>query len=208
MSSVRRGRRSAEEADARRQILEVARREFEAKGYAGVSVRGVARSAGVNAALVTYYFPGKRGLFLAAMQLPQTPVDLVLALQDIPVDQLGRAMVRSALNAWGAPEHAVAMSGVVLQALDAEHPFRAAGEFVVAELVEPLAARLPAPDARQRAALAVTQMSGLVVYRQLAQLQPLVQLDDEYLVEVVGDVIQRYLTGDLDKSSEPTSRSC
>lgn len=53
-----RGRRPAGE-DARAQIVEAARAELAAKGYDGTSLRGVARAAGVDPALVHHYFDGK-----------------------------------------------------------------------------------------------------------------------------------------------------
>src|SRR5690606_30805742 len=49
-------------------ILDAARREFAAQGYDAVSLRGIARAAGVDPALVHHYFDGKEALFVAAMQ--------------------------------------------------------------------------------------------------------------------------------------------
>jgi len=55
-------------------ILNHARRQFALHGYARVTVKGVADAAGVSPNLITRYFGGKEGLFLAATQV-EIPVE-------------------------------------------------------------------------------------------------------------------------------------
>ena len=52
-----------EESSARFRLLEEAQKLFALKGLFGVSVREIAKSAGVNAAMISYYFGGKEGLY-------------------------------------------------------------------------------------------------------------------------------------------------
>ncbi|MFD4977614.1 TetR family transcriptional regulator, partial [Streptomyces sp. NPDC058424] len=53
----RRGRpRREEAADTRDRILTAAREEFSERGYEKTSVRGIAKTAGVDSALVHHYF--------------------------------------------------------------------------------------------------------------------------------------------------------
>ncbi len=47
---------------SRERILRAAVTEFGAKGYAGARTAGIARRAGVNQQLISYYFGGKQGL--------------------------------------------------------------------------------------------------------------------------------------------------
>ena len=47
--------------------------EFAEKGYDGASVRGIARAADVDPALVHHYFGTKEQVFVAAMELPFEP---------------------------------------------------------------------------------------------------------------------------------------
>ena len=61
-------------------ILDAARAAFAARGYDAVSVRSVARDAGVDPALVHRFFGSKEQLFVAAMELPVAPVALVAAI--------------------------------------------------------------------------------------------------------------------------------
>lgn len=79
-------------ADATREkLLTHARRMMWARGYAAVSLREVAQAAGVDVALVSRYFGGKRGLFEATLSeafspnlydgmTPETLVDSMVAL--------------------------------------------------------------------------------------------------------------------------------
>lgn len=63
----RRGRppksRGASSGDTRESILDAAEDLFSKHGFYGVTIREVAREAGVDTALVHYYFGAKRGLF-------------------------------------------------------------------------------------------------------------------------------------------------
>lgn len=52
---------------ARRRILDVAAQQFRSRGYAGVSVRGIAAAADLRAASLYYHFPTKDDLVLAVL---------------------------------------------------------------------------------------------------------------------------------------------
>ena len=54
-------------------ILTAARAEFAEQGYDATSLRGIARRAGVDPALVHHYFEGKSALFAQVMDLPVNP---------------------------------------------------------------------------------------------------------------------------------------
>lgn len=62
---VARGRRPrlSQSADTREAILDAAEQHFSEHGFYGVTVRQVAKGAGVDPALLHYYFETKRGLF-------------------------------------------------------------------------------------------------------------------------------------------------
>ena len=48
--------------EARKRILDAATSLFAQKGYAGVGVREIAKTAGVNISMISYYFQGKVGI--------------------------------------------------------------------------------------------------------------------------------------------------
>ncbi len=49
--------------DAKEKLLVAATKLFAEKGYAGVSIRQLGEAAGVNSAMISYYFGGKEGLY-------------------------------------------------------------------------------------------------------------------------------------------------
>ncbi|NLP42006.1 MAG: TetR/AcrR family transcriptional regulator [Veillonellaceae bacterium] len=64
---------------SRERLLEIAAGLFARKGYAAVSIREIALAAGVNSALISYYFNGKQGLYQAVLEIE---ISLVLAMLD------------------------------------------------------------------------------------------------------------------------------
>jgi AcrR family transcriptional regulator len=65
---VGRPRARANAADVRADLLAAAAAAFSAHGFAGVSLRDVAREAGTSAAMVSYYFGDKHGLLAALLE--------------------------------------------------------------------------------------------------------------------------------------------
>jgi TetR/AcrR family transcriptional regulator len=56
------------EKDSRTKLVAAATILFADKGLAGVSIRELAEAAGVNSALISYYFGGKDGLYVAVLE--------------------------------------------------------------------------------------------------------------------------------------------
>lgn len=84
----------------RRAILDAAAAEFSAKGFAGARVAAIAARAGVNQQLISYYFDGKRGLYLALSERWRgRESDLIGADMSLP-----EQMRRYALEARHNPE--------------------------------------------------------------------------------------------------------
>ncbi len=84
----------------RERILTAARREFARMGFARTTVRAVAASANVSPNLITRYFGGKDGLFVAA-----TEVHLALErVWDGPRESLGRRLAESIVTRWTTME--------------------------------------------------------------------------------------------------------
>lgn len=85
-----------EKADRRLQLLDVAERLFAKNGYEAVSIRQLASEAGMNVAMVSYYFGSKEKLFEALLEnkLPKTRAQLEnLAKTDMsPWEKLSRTI--------------------------------------------------------------------------------------------------------------------
>ncbi|HVF91714.1 MAG TPA: TetR/AcrR family transcriptional regulator [Blastocatellia bacterium] len=61
-------RSKAEDPEARAKILTAAEELFAARGFAGTAIRQIAANAGVNGAMVHYYFGNKEGLYRAILE--------------------------------------------------------------------------------------------------------------------------------------------
>lgn len=70
-ASVRRERNAIE---TRRRLLDAAESEFAAKGFAGVRLREVAQTVGVQQALIHHYFEDKEGLYRAVLDRAIEPI--------------------------------------------------------------------------------------------------------------------------------------
>lgn len=72
----------------RQQLLAVARQLFAQQGFAGVSTRAVAEAAGVNPAMIHYYFGSKQGLYESMLTDTLAPLverlGVILAAGDDP----------------------------------------------------------------------------------------------------------------------------
>jgi len=188
-----RGRRPGS-SGTREAILEAARERFAAHGYDRTRIRDVADDAGVDAALVHYFFKTKDGLFGAAMELPFSPAErLGHAVAQGP-DGVGERIVRSLLEVWD--EHRDALVGLLHGATAHEGAANSFREFVTREMVGRLA--LVARDQPDlRANLAASQIVGLILARYVIGLQPLASMTHDEVVALLAPTLQRYLQGDL-----------
>ena len=64
----------------REQIKRVAESQFIARGYDGTTMRSIAKGAGCDPALVSYYFGSKQRLFRDCFDLPLDPLQQILQL--------------------------------------------------------------------------------------------------------------------------------
>ena len=184
--------RPADGGDRRALILATAREEFAGKGYAAASVRGIARSAGVDPALVHHYFGTKEQVFVAAMELPIAPAELVPHILDGPVDRLGERLVRTFLGMWARPDFRAPMLGMLRSAMTGEQGAAMLREFVGSALLGRIAAAIgPVDPLRLQAAAA--QMVGVVILRHVVRIEPMASVAEDDLVALVAPAVQRYL---------------
>lgn len=185
--------------DTREAILTAAREAFAERGFDGAAIRAIATSAGVDPALVHHYFGTKDQLFLAVMNSPVDPSELLPELLAGGTEQLGERLVRVFIDIWDSP---AGSAGVALlrSAVTNEWGARLLREFLVTQVLRRILTRLEPDPARAplRAALVAAQMAGLAVMRYVIKLEPLASAPPQALAQTVGPTIQRYLTGPLD----------
>jgi AcrR family transcriptional regulator len=198
---VRRSGRRPGNQDTRSSILEAARNAFAEKGFDHASIRAIATDAGVDAALVHHYFGTKEKLFLAVMNAPINPAELIPQALEGPREQAGERLVRLVLTIWDSPAGTAALA-VFRSALSNEWTARLLREFVIVQVLRRAVAELsidPA-EAPVRTGLVATQMAGLIVTRYVLKIEPLPTADPEVLVAAIGPNVQRFLLEPLPAS--------
>jgi AcrR family transcriptional regulator len=168
-------------------IWAAAHRLFATQGFAGTSVRDIAREAGVDPALVIRHFTSKELLFLDTMQV-DFEYDRMFAG---PIERLGEQLVDFVLTA----EEQV--RNVFLELL------RAGGRDKVGSrlrgthelgFVQPLLERLTGPDAELRARLGASLIGGLLYSLWVVGDEQLAATDHRELVVRYGALLQSLIT--------------
>jgi AcrR family transcriptional regulator len=171
---------------------------FAERGFDQASIRAIATEAKVDPALVHHYFGTKDKLFLASMNAPMDPAELVPKALAGPREQAGERLVRTLLSVWDSPAGAAAVA-LLRSAMSNEWMARLMREFVVTQVLRRVVAEmgLQGEDAALRTALVATQIAGLAVVRYVLKVEPVAGADAEDLVRAIAPNVQRYLTGDL-----------
>ena len=201
--SSRRGPR-VEAGAARAAILAAARSLFLAGDFQSVSLRAIAREAGVDTSLVGYYFGSKQSLYNEAMSLPNGPHRIIAEVcSRTDPDHLGEALVRAFIDAWdghlglGGPDPQ--MQGMAQALLTQPDAFdmlcRFYTEEILAPVVDLLIPQFGAEEAGVRASLGLSQLLGIFTARYVVGLQSLANLPTAELIAREGPALQSTLTG-------------
>ena len=171
------------------------RARFGAQGYAAATIRQIAADAGVDAALVHYFFGTKDKLYAAVMDIPYSPAEVLTPLTEGSLKTAGPRLVRRFVEVWDDP---AAQPGLVATIRSAStHPASAQAlrEFVTREMQPRVARAVGTPDGDLRAILVGSALVGLAMQRYVLRVEPLASADPETVVAWVGPTVQRYLTG-------------
>lgn len=193
MATRRSGRRPGE-PDTRGAILSSARELFARDGFDKTSVRAIAGSAGVDAALVHHYFGTKHKLFLEAVAIPIDPAIILGELDSTPVEELGTQLIRVVLGVW---DSGLRTAGVALLKTNLAAPDAGMIRSFLANIVLANIAGRIDDDGELRTSLVATQMLGLIVTRYIVELEPIASMPVDDVAAKVGPTLQRYLTGTL-----------
>ncbi|SDC46885.1 transcriptional regulator, TetR family [Geodermatophilus telluris] len=179
-------------------MLSAARAAFAERGYDGASIRAIATAAGVDPALVHHYFGTKDKLFLAAVEAPVDPAQVLPEILAEGPDRLGENIVRMLLRVWDGPARPAGLA-LVRSALGSEWTARLLREFLVARVLRRVVGTLDLPpaEAEARGALVASQLIGVVMIRYVLRVEPLASAPPEQLVAAVAPTVQRYLTGEV-----------
>ena len=187
--SVPRGRRAGK-PETRAAILTAARERFLAVGYDAASLRTIATDAGVDVALVSYYFGSKRGLFGAAMALPVNPMDAARAALDGDLATLPERVLGNILRLWDNPTTGEPLRALARAAVADEHFARVVREGIRVEIIDGLAKRLGGRGSKARAVAFSTQLAGVIMARYLIGLEPIASMSQAEVLRTMTPTLR------------------
>ena len=179
------------------QILTAARSAFADSGWAGTTMRAVARGAEVDPALVYHYFGSKEGLLDAATTPPQRWLENVAKTWTTPLDELGAELLRTMLAAWADDEIGPVLRAVLQTAAHEQSTREKLRLIVERSLIGVSHLGVDERDRLVRSGLISSQIMGLAMMRYVWKIEPVASMTDDEIVGAVGPNLQHYIQGDI-----------
>ena len=178
-------------------ILREARASFAERGYAGTTVRAVARAADVDPALVYHYYGSKEGLLDAATTPPQSFLDQIVTAWQTPQGELGEQLVRQMLRNWENPDHWPVLQAILQIAGNEPATREKLRAIIEHSVMGPSAQALDEPERLARSSLIGSPLMGLAFVRYVWKIEPIATMTEDDIVTAIAPTIQRYLSGNI-----------
>jgi AcrR family transcriptional regulator len=195
-TEARSGRRRGN-PDTRATILVAAQSEFAEKGFDRVSMRGIAKAAGVDPSLMYHYFGSKDDVLLASLDVPFDPREVIPALTRDGVAGLGNRIASRFLGIWDDPANQTRLVTVVRASMSSAAAQDLLTNGVARMILGPIREVIGTREAELRTSYVASQLLGLAVARYVLRLEPLASAPSEVVSAAVGPTLQRYLDGDV-----------
>jgi AcrR family transcriptional regulator len=201
----RRGRRSGQ-SDTRSHILAAARTQFIAVGYRAATVRSIAAQAGVDPALISYFFGTKQHLFGEAFALRANPAEIIAEAMPGPLDELPRRLLTVLLETWDQPENQPTLLAIA-QAGAGPESSALTRSFVEEVLAVPITERLlregaPAGEVRLCTALVLTQLVGVIYARYVLAADPVAAIPRQEFIDRFTPALNAVVRSCLDAADD------
>ncbi len=181
----------AKRGQIRDRIREIAREEFIKNGYDGTTIREVARQAGCDSAMVSYYFGAKQRLFRDCFNLPLDPAELIFTVLAEGPQGAGERMIRQALNLYEEQITADTMRILMTSLLTDVTTSQRFRNYVRHEILEILQLKLGAPPQfAEEIELAISTLYGFATMRYIVELEPIASMPTERVVRELAPVLQ------------------
>jgi AcrR family transcriptional regulator len=178
-------------------IVAAAREEFAEHGWAGSTLRAVARAADVDPALVYHYFGSKEGLLDAATNPPQKWLESVAKVWTTPVDQLGHALITLLVASWADDEIGPTLRAILQTAAHEPSTREKLRRVVEGSLMGVSKLGGDEHDRLVRSGLIGSQMMGFALMRYVWKIEPVASMPDDEAIAAIAPNLQRYVNGDL-----------
>jgi AcrR family transcriptional regulator len=193
----RTGRRPGN-SSSRDDILKAARKLFARRGYQGATMRAIAKEAGVDPSLIVHFFGSKVNLLTEAVDWPFDPEVQMPRLLEDGRRNVGRKLAQLAIRTWDEEGTRHPVFTLLRAGLTEPEAAEMLRNFMLQRLYAPLMERLGSDQPELRAALAVSQVIGVGMGRYVLKFDGLAEAKSEDVIDWLGPVLQRYLTGKLD----------
>lgn len=181
-------------AESRQRILDTARGLFGQHGYGGTTVRAIAAEAGVDPAMVFYFFGTKQGLFAAALEMPEDLPPAIEWMFTGGLDGIGERMVRTLIESHDKADRPLLVM-LTRSAPSDDQSEALLRDYIDRAITGRLASLLDTPDAELRAGMVAAQLLGLAVARYIVRIEPLASAPVDQLVTAFGPIVQQCLEG-------------
>ena len=186
-------------------IVAAARDEFAEHGWAGTTIRAVARAADVDPALVYHYFGSKEGLLDAATNPPQSWLENVAKVWATPIEDLGEALVKLLLASWADDEIGPTLRAILQTAAHEPSTREKLRRVVEGSLMGVSQLGSDQRDRLVRSGLISSQMMGFALMRYVWKIEPVASMTDDEAIAAITPNLQHYVDGDLTATER---RSC
>ncbi len=161
------------------------------------AVERLAAEAGVDAALVSYFFGSKAKLFVEVVELPFEPAQVLPMVFEPGPEGAGERLAQVLLAGLENPDVRQRLVGLVRAAASQPEAAAMVRELVARRMGAQTLGALGVTDADLRASLIGSQVVGLVMARYIVAVEPLASLPPAVVAAAIAPNLQRYLTGPL-----------
>jgi AcrR family transcriptional regulator len=185
--------------ETRAAILDAAREAFAAQGYEKATIRGIARAAGVDPALVHHFYGPKDEVFKAAVVDALTPIAEAMdgAEPDADPAAVATRLASTLVALWEQEPTKAALLGALRAAVTSETAAALVRQIVQEHTIAAIAANTDRADAELRANLIGATIVGVALTRHVLGVEPIGSLDERRLEAVLAGTIGYYLGAEL-----------
>ena len=188
----------------RDQIKQVAESQFIARGYDGTTMRSIAKKAGCDPAMVSYYFGSKQRLFRECFDLPLDPLEQVLQLWEPGIEGVAERLLDFAFTLYEerlTKDRMKALMRALITDAETTQRFRS---YIrdnlqkgVLQLLDSLAPYPPPARKRQLEArfpmlieILMSMIYGVATMRYIVQLEPVASIPRSELQNRLAPILQ------------------
>lgn len=173
----------------REEILAAARRLFSERGYEGTTIRAVAAAAGVNPALVHHFFGSKEQVFIASVNFPVNPFEVIPeVLAGGPREEFGRRLATVIVGVWEDEERRAPLLALIRGAMTGDPGTTLLRTVLEKVLMPRLEAAFGATPAQASGGFA--QIVGIMLSRYVIRVEPLASVPPAEVEALLAPIIQ------------------